>query len=85
MDWLLAVETFALAAATVALAWFTRQLVREGAATRALNQQMVNEMEESRSHSVRPRLALDIQVLGGKAGELLIRNVGRGQRLTSIS
>jgi hypothetical protein len=39
------------------------------------------EMVEARALSVRPRLAFDLMVLGGKVGLLLIRNVGNGVAL----
>ena len=39
------------------------------------------EMAETRSLSVRPRLAFDLIVLDGRIGLLLIRNVGNGVAL----
>lgn len=67
----LAGVTLGLVVVTGALARFTKHLVGEARTTRY-------EMEESRLLTIRPLLAFDVMVLGGRIGELFIKNVGQG-------
>ncbi|HEY8773433.1 MAG TPA: hypothetical protein VIM05_02580 [Gaiellaceae bacterium] len=77
----LACATIALVAATGFLGLFTRRLVQEARAARAEARKTREEMEHARLLGVRPRLAFDVMVLGGKVGLLLIRNIGGGPAL----
>jgi hypothetical protein len=95
MSWALLVANIGLVIATVGLVIFTKRMADEAALTRgemeraraemvAAREEAVRtreEMTEARALSVRPRLAFDVMVLGGKVGLLLIRNVGNGVAL----
>ncbi len=74
MSWALLAASIGLVIVTGGLVYFTWRLADEATKTRT-------EMAEARSLSVRPRLAFDLMVLGGKVGLLLIRNVGNGVAL----
>lgn len=65
------VTTLGLVGATVGLVYVTRQLVGEARLSRA-------DAALVEARAIRPRLAFDAMVLGGKVGMLLIRNVGNG-------
>ena len=88
MDWALLAASVGLVVFTCGLVYFTKRLVHEATLTRAemveAQEEAVRrreEMAEARSLSVRPILAFDLMVLGGRIGMLLIRNVGNGAAL----
>jgi hypothetical protein len=80
-DWVNLAATGGLIMATGGLVYYTRQLVTEARESRTEAIKTREEMEESRHLSVRPLLAFDVMLLGGKVGMLLIRNVGNGPAL----
>jgi hypothetical protein len=81
MDIALITETGGLVLATGVLAWFTRDLAQQARLAWVEARRTRQEMERSRELGVRPVLAFDVHVAGGKVGLLLLRNVGRGPAL----
>jgi hypothetical protein len=71
MDWAVFTSTLVLAAATFALVWFTRRLVKEATAAR-------DQSEKARLLGVRPRLALSFDVVSADIGFVTVTNVGSG-------
>jgi hypothetical protein len=64
--------------ATAVLAWFTRELAQQARLAWMEARSTRHEMERSRELSVRPVIAFDVHVAGGKVGFLLLRNLGGG-------
>jgi hypothetical protein len=88
VNWAILAASIGLVIATAGLVYFTKRLADEATLTRAemfaAREEAVRtreEMTKARSLSVRPKLAFDLMVLGGRVGLLLIRNVGNGVAL----
>ncbi len=81
MEVVLVIATVALVLATGVLAWFTRELATAASETRLEAEKTRFEMEAARHLSIQPQLSFDAAPIGGVAGVLLIRNLGKGPAL----
>jgi hypothetical protein len=80
-DWSAFAVSAGLVIATIGLVYFTRGLVSEARATRSEAIRTREEMRESRLLSVRPHLALDLDLVGPRYAVVVIKNLGPGSAL----